>query len=100
MLAFRRLCWRFLPVENKRRKQEGSAGAWPVAAPMPKLESLLENKGGYLDWCFYRRTFFRWVGRVFITCTVPDSRVARTRFYWMIYFLPLSKEILMENGCL
>ena len=29
--------------------KRGSAGAWPVAAPMPKLESLLENKGGYLD---------------------------------------------------
>ena len=32
--------------------------------------------------------------------TVPNLRDARTRFYWPIYFLPLSKEILMENGCL
>ena len=33
-------------------EQRGSAGAWPVAAPMPKLESLSEKKGGYLDWRF------------------------------------------------
>ena len=74
-------------------KKKGSAGGWPVAAPMPKLESLLENKGGYLDWCLYRRTFFRWVGRVYIVCTVPNLRVARTLFYWTRYSLPLSEEI-------
>ena len=25
---------------------------------MPKLESLLENKGGYLDWCFLPASLF------------------------------------------
>ena len=26
-------------------------------------------------------------------CTVPNLRAARTLFYWMRYFLPLSEEI-------
>ena len=53
-----------------------------------------------LRWLRLGLPFFRWVGRVFIMCTVPNLRGARTCFYWTIYFLPLSKEILMENGCL
>ena len=43
------------------------------------------------------RTFHRWGDHVFIVYIVPNFRVARTLFYWMRYFLPLSNEILKEK---
>ena len=37
-------------------------------------------------------------GHVFIEYSVPHLGAARIPSYWMRYFLPLSKEILKENG--
>ena len=37
-------------------------------------------------------------GHVFIMYSVPYLGAARIPSYWMGYFLPLSKEILKENG--
>ena len=37
-------------------------------------------------------------GHVFIVYFVPYLGAARIPSYWMRYFLPLSKEILKENG--
>ena len=37
-------------------------------------------------------------GHVFIAYSVPYLGAARIPSYWMRYFLPLSKEILKENG--
>ena len=38
-------------------------------------------------------------GHVFIMYYVPYLGAARIPSYWMRSFLPLSKEILEENGC-
>ena len=46
----------------------------------------------------FLHTFHCWVGHVFIVYTVPQLGAARIPSYWMRYFLPLSKEILKENG--
>ena len=43
-------------------------------------------------------TFHHWGGCVFITYIVPNLRAVRILSYWIIYFLPLSNEILKENG--
>ena len=55
-------CWSAGSVESsslqKQGKQGGSARAWPVAAPMPKLDSFLREKRGCLDWRSDLRTFF------------------------------------------
>ena len=44
------------------------------------------------------RTSPRWGGYVFIMCIASNLRVARILSYWIRYFLPLSNEILKENG--
>ena len=77
--------------------------AWPVAAPMPKLDSFLRGMSGCFEWhsdlpVFICLTFHRWVGHVFIVYTVPNLRVVRILSYWMRYFLPLSPEMSKENG--
>ena len=43
-------------------------------------------------------TFHHWGGYVFITYIVPNLRAARILSYRIRYFLPLSNEILKENG--
>ena len=43
-------------------------------------------------------TFHHGGGYVFITYIVPNLRAARILSYWIKYFLPLSNEILKENG--
>ena len=43
-------------------------------------------------------TFHHWGGYLFITYIVPNLRAARILSYWIRYFLPLSNEILKENG--
>ena len=43
-------------------------------------------------------TFHHWGDYVFITYIVPNLRAARILSYRIRYFLPLSNEILKENG--
>ena len=71
---------------------------------MPKLDFFfLRGKSGRFEWHLdlhssFLHTFHYWVGHVFIVYTVPHLGAARIPSYWVRYFLPLSKEILKENG--
>ena len=57
---------------KKNKKEEGPAGASPVAAPMPK--SVSKRKDRLLRGrmcCVCLRTFHRWGGLVFIVDVLP-----------------------------
>ena len=96
-------CWSIsrLRLEHpsaKTKKKEGSARAWPVAAPMPKSDYFLRERremqnDGVLAFNFLL-TFHHGDGYLFITYLVPNLRAARILSHWIKYFLPLSNEIL------
>ena len=73
----------------KNKKEGGSAGVSPVAAPMPN-QFLAERKDRLLRGRMFLRTFHRWGDLKFIVYIIPNWRVVRILSHLMGYFLPLS----------
>ena len=73
----------------KNKKEEGSAGASPVA-PLCLSQFLPERKDRLLRGRMFLRTFHRWGGLVYIVYVFPNWMVIRILSHWMGYFLPLS----------
>ena len=85
-------------LSAKTKKKEGSARAWPVAAPMPKSDYFsrekreMQNDGSWHS--IFLLTFYHGDGYIFITSLVPNLRATGILSHWIKYFLPLSNEIL------
>ena len=86
-------------AQTKMKRGRRGLGPWPLRCLSQTLPQRKERvcRLTYISTQFLL-TFHRWGGYVFITYIVPNLRAARILSYGMRYFLPLSSEILKENG--